>query len=119
MSTFTKIYIHIVFRVKYLQHQLNEEKRTHVYKYINGIISNLEHKPLCINGMGDHIHILIGLKPDKNISDLVKEIKRCSTNFINENKFIRGKFAWQEGFGAFSYSYSEKYKIINFFFIPR
>jgi putative transposase len=114
MSTYTQIYIHIVFRVKYTQLSLKGENRTRVYKYITGIIKNTGHKPIVINGMPDHIHILIGLTPDKTILDLVKEIKRCSTNFINENRFCKGRFAWQEGYGAFSYSRSQLDRVINY-----
>ena len=112
MSTYTQIYIHIIFRVKYTQLSLKGENQTRVYKYITGIIKNVGHKPIVINGMPDHIHILIGLTPDKTISDLVKEIKRCSTNFINENRFCKGKFAWQEGYGAFSYYRSQLDRVI-------
>ena len=100
MSTYTQIHIHIVFRVKNLYYHLSRENRTRVFKYMVGIISKLGHKPIIVNGMGDHVHILIGLRPDKCLSDLVKEVKRSSTNFINEKRFIQGKFAWQEGFGS-------------------
>jgi len=93
---------------------LHDEKRQRVYQYINGIIKNLKHKPIIINGTPDHIHILVGLNPSKNISDLVKEIKRNSTNFINEQNWFRGKFAWQEGYGAFSYGRSQLQSIINY-----
>ncbi len=72
------------------------------------------HKPIIINGMGDHVHILIGLAPNKTISDLVKEVKRASTNFINEQGWFTGKFSWQEGYGAFSYGQSQLQTIINY-----
>jgi len=114
MSTFTQLYIHIVFRVKNPQNVLPKEPRTKVYKYMTGIIKNLGHNPIIINGMPDHCHILVGLKPDKTIADLVKEVKRSSTNYVNENKLIYGKFSWQEGYGAFSYSRSQLDTLINY-----
>ena len=86
MTTYTQIHIHIIFRVKNTYHQLNVENRTTVFKYMFGIISYIGHKPLIVNGMDDHVHILVGLRPDKCISDLVKEVKRSSTNFINNNR---------------------------------
>ena len=107
MSTYTQLYIHIVFRVKNKRLKLDLQKRTHVYKYMNGIINNLGHKTMIINGVEDHVHILVSFAPDKTISDLVKEIKRCSTKYINQNGFSNTKFAWQEGFGAFIYSKSQ------------
>ncbi|MBM2815795.1 MAG: transposase [Ignavibacteria bacterium] len=64
--------------------------------------------------MPDHLHLLIGLKPDKALSDLVRDIKNNSTNFINDRRFVRGKFSWQEGFGAFSYSHSQLDTVINY-----
>ena len=114
MSTYTQIHIHIVFRVKNLNHQLGSEIRTNVFKYIFGIISNLGHKPLIVNGMSDHVHLLVGLKPDKCISDLVKEVKRSSTNFINQKRFTNGKFAWQEGYGAFCHTSSTLPRVIKY-----
>jgi REP element-mobilizing transposase RayT len=81
---------------------------------MSGIVSNLGHKPIIINGMSDHVHILVGLRPDKCISDLVKEVKRSSTNYINDRNLMRGKFAWQEGYGAFAHSNSNLPRVINY-----
>ena len=114
MSTFTQLYIHIVFSTLNRQNLLHGENRNRVYKYMTGIIKNLQHKPFIINGMPDHVHILFGLNPDRTISDLVHEVKRCSTNFINENKLSAVKFNWQEGYGAFSYSRSHLNRLINY-----
>jgi len=114
MSTFTQLYIHIVFATRDRAALLDGEKKTRVYQYVAGIIKNLGHKLIIINGMADHVHILIGLAPDKAISDLVKEVKRSSTNFINEQRWFPGKFAWQEGYGAFSYGQSQLQTIIGY-----
>ncbi|MCH7613392.1 MAG: IS200/IS605 family transposase, partial [Candidatus Marinimicrobia bacterium] len=78
-----------------------------VYKYITGIIQNKGHKIIAINGMPDHIHIFIGMKPKEAISDLVRDVKKDSSKLINTKNWIRGKFNWQEGFGGFSYGHSQ------------
>lgn len=106
-GAFTQLYVHIVFAVKYRERMLVNEIREELFKYISGIITNRKHKAIIINGVADHIHILIGLNPNDKISDLVACIKRESSSFINEKKFFRGKFHWQEGYGAFSYSRSQ------------
>lgn len=77
-----------------------------LYKYISGIVTNKEQKLLAINGMPDHIHFLIGMRPSCCLSDLIREIKKASNDFVNQKKFVRGNFYWQEGYGAFSYSHS-------------
>ena len=74
---------------------------------MSGIITNMGHKSIIINGMPDHIHILFGLKPDISISDTVHDVKRNTSLFINQQQWFRGKFTWQAGYGAFSYSRSQ------------
>lgn len=106
-GVFTQLYVHIVFAVKYRERLLTKEMRDKLFKYISGIITNRKHKVIIINGVADHIHILIGLNPNDKISDLVGCIKRESSSFINEKKWFRGKFHWQDGYGAFSYSKSQ------------
>jgi REP element-mobilizing transposase RayT len=106
-NTYTQLYIHIVFAVKGRYNLILEQHKDELYKYITGIIKNKGQKLLCINGMSDHIHIFIGMKPDIALSDLVRDVKHFSTNFINEKHWFKGKFYWQEGFGAFSYSHSQ------------
>lgn len=69
-------------------------------------LRNENQKLIAINGMPDHTHLLVGLKPDMSISDLVKEIKSSSSNFINSRRWVKGRFSWQQGFRAFSYSHS-------------
>ena len=106
-DTYTQLYIQLVFAVKgrnnFIQHAWDEE----LYKYITAIVQNDRHKMLAINGMPDHIHIFLGLNPAFSISDLVKDIKRASNNWINKKGFTKGKFEWQSGYGAFSYGKSQ------------
>jgi len=113
-NTYTQIYIQIVFAVKGRQNLILEKNKVELYKYITGIITNEGQKLIAINGMPDHIHILIGLKPDKALSDLVRDIKSNSSRFINKQNWINGKFEWQTGFGAFSYSHSHLDNVIKY-----
>ncbi len=85
-----------------------------LYKYITGIITNKEQKLLAINGMPDHIHIFINMRPSCCLSDLVREIKKSSNEFINRKGFPDFKFQWQEGYGAFSYSHSALNNVITY-----
>ena len=113
-NTYTQIYIHIVFAVEGRYNLIRDEFREELHKYITGIIQNEKHKLIIINSMIDHVHILIGIKPDSNLSDLVRDIKANSSKLINEKKWIKGRFNWQEGFGAFSYSHSQLDTIANY-----
>lgn len=113
-DTFSRIYIQIVFAVQGRDNSIRSEWEDELFKYITGIIQNKGQKLLVINGMPDHIHILIGMKPNCCLSDLVREIKKSSNTFINEKGFVRGKFNWQNGFGAFSYSHSALDNVIRY-----
>ena len=93
---------------------IRNEHKEEIYKYITGIVRNDGNKLIAINGMADHVHILLGLKPDTALSNLVRDIKSNSTNFINERRFASGKFSWQEGYGAFSYGRSQLDSIIRY-----
>jgi REP element-mobilizing transposase RayT len=113
-DTYTQLYVHLIFAVKGRQNQISKEWNVELYKFISGLVKNKKQKLIAINGMPDHIHILLGIKPDIALSPLVKVIKTSSTNFINEEKFLLGKFYWQEGFGAFSCSPSNLSKVANY-----
>lgn len=113
-NTYTQIHIQAVFSVQNRQCIISDSWKNELYKYITGIIKNNKHKPLAINGMPDHIHILFGLRPAQSISGLLQDIKGNSSKWINEKKFVKGKFSWQEGYGAFSYRKSDIPQIINY-----
>jgi putative transposase len=113
-NTYTQIYIHIVFSVSNRTHLIDTENKSEIEKYIAGHLKNKKHKLLAINCMPDHIHIFIGLNPDISISNLVRELKISSANFINDKKFIKGIFSWQTGYGAFSYSRSSIDNVIKY-----
>lgn len=113
-GTFSQIYIQVVFAVKGRESLIQSSWEAELYKYISGIIRNKDQKILAINGMPDHIHFLIGMKPSCCLSDLVREVKKSSNDFIKEKKFSQFKFQWQEGYGAFSYSHSSLDNVIAY-----
>ncbi|GAA6764637.1 IS200/IS605 family transposase [Flavobacterium sp. CGRL1] len=113
-DTYSQLYIQIVFAVKGRQNLISKKWKDEIYKYITGIITNKKQKLIAINGMPDHIHILVGIKPNISLSDLVRDIKSSSSKFINEQKWINGKFEWQNGFGAFSYGHSQLTNVIKY-----
>ncbi len=113
-NTYTKIHIQFVFAVKYRHAVIQSSWKNELYRYMTGIVQKNKHKLLVINGMPDHIHILVGLRPSQSISDLLQDIKGSSSRWINEGKFVKDKFEWQEGYGAFSYSPGELDNVINY-----
>ncbi len=106
-GTFSQIYIQYVFAVKGRENLLQKPWRDDLFKYIAGIIKGKGQKPIIVNGVADHVHVFVGLKPIVNISDLLRDIKNNSSNYINEKNLVHGRFSWQEGYGAFSYAHSQ------------
>ena len=106
-GTYSQIYIQAVFAVKGRENLIKPDWKAELNQYISGIISKKGNKSIIVNGASDHIHAFFGLKPALAVSDILREIKNNSTNFINDKGFVRGKFSWQEGYGAFSYSKSQ------------
>jgi len=113
-NTYTKIYIQAVFSPMHRQCLINKSWEEKLFKYITGIVQNNGHKMLAINGMPDHLHVFFGMKPNQSLSDLIKDVKANSSRWINQNKFTKEKFSWQEGFGAFSYGHSQLDDVINY-----
>jgi len=114
VNTFSQIYIQTVFAVSNRQSLIKSNFKEDLYKYITGIVKNQGQKLISINGMPDHVHILIGLRPAMALADLVQEIKADSTNFVNKRKLVHGRFSWQEGYGAFSYGHSQLDTIVRY-----
>ena len=113
-NTYTQLYIHIVFAVNGRMALIRDDFREELHKYITGIVTTKGHKLLAINSVKDHIHILVGLNPKIALSDLVRDVKNNSSAFINKKGWIKGKFSWQKGFGAFSYSRSHVDAVIEY-----
>lgn len=113
-GTFSQLYIQTVFAVKGRENLIDKKWRDELCKYISGIINGKNQKSIIVNGVSDHIHCFIGLKPSMSISDLMRDVKNNSSKFINEKGFVKGKFSWQEGYGAFSYSHSQIEQVYNY-----
>lgn len=113
-NTYSQLHIQFIIAVKGRQNLLHKNWREKVFKYIAKIIKDRGHKSIIVNGIEDHVHIFVGLNPSMSISDLVRDIKSNSSRFINQQQWIRGKFAWQSGYGAFSYSRSQIEDVYNY-----
>ena len=113
-NTYTQIHLQVVFAVRFRLAMIQPTWEGELHKYISGIIQSQDHKLLIINGMPDHIHVLFGLRPTQSLSDLMQDVKSSSSKWINERGFIAGRFEWQEGYGAFSYSKSQLSNVINY-----
>ncbi|MEZ4888490.1 MAG: IS200/IS605 family transposase [Chitinophagales bacterium] len=113
-NTYTQLYVHFVFAVKARQHLIPKTHKDQVYKYMTGAIQNRKHKLIAINGMPDHVHVFVGLHPNQSISDLAEETKTAATKFIKKQPWMKFDFAWQKGFGAFSYSRSQLDVVVKY-----
>ena len=113
-NTFFQIYIQTVFAVSGRESLIKPDFKEELYKYISGIVRNQKQKLIAINGVSDHVHILIGLRPAMALADLVQQIKVDSTHFINKRNLVHGRFNWQEGYGAFSYGHSQLDAVIRY-----
>jgi REP element-mobilizing transposase RayT len=113
-NTYTQINIQIVFAVSQRANLIPKNNREELHKYITTVIENKGQKLLAIFAMPNHIHILIGMRPNIALSDLVRDIKSTSSNFIIGKKWVKGKFSWQIGYGAFSYSNSQLERVIKY-----
>ena len=113
-NTYTQLIIHIVFAVKYRQSLLVQPYKDEICKYASGIVDNKNCKYHIINGHLDHLHVLAGLNPNISISDLVRDIKRSTSLFINERRWFYGRFAWQEGYSAFSVRFEDLPRIYQY-----
>ena len=113
-NTYTQIHIQAVFAVQNRNSLISKTWKENLYQYVTGIVQSNGHKVLAIGGMPDHIHLLVGMRPIQSLSDLMKDIKSGSSAWINKQRFSVGKFSWQEGYGAFSYSRSQLPQVIRY-----
>jgi len=113
-NTYSQIYLHFVFAVQDRSSVIREEWKNDLYRYMSGIISNNGHKAYIINGMPDHVHALVSMAPTQSPSELMYDVKRSSSLWINQQRLVAGKFLWQEGFGVFSYGQSQINSIANY-----
>lgn len=113
-GTFSQIYIHVVMVVKYRQPMIYADWEHTLYKYISGIVREKGQKLIAVNGMPDHVHLLLGIRPSCCLSDLVREIKKSTNKFINEHQLTDRKFEWQVGFGAFSNGHNSLGHVVRY-----
>jgi len=113
-NTYCQIYVHFVFAVQNRMGLIKQAWKDDLYKYITGTISNKGHKLLAIGGVSDHIHILVSMSPTQAISDLMADVKRSSSLWINERRLVPGKFSWQSGYGAFTYNKQQISNVANY-----
>ncbi len=113
-NTYTQIHIQFIFAVQNRQSLIQNEWREELYKYITGIVQNNNHKVLQINGMPDHLHLFVGMRPTQSLSDLMKIVKGDSSEWINRKGLTKSKFSWQAGYGAFSYAKSQVPTVIKY-----
>jgi putative transposase len=113
-NTYTQIHLHLIFAVQNRKSLIQNSWKDRLHEYITGIVQQNTHKMIIINGMPDHLHIAIGMRPTQSLSDLMQDIKGNSSKWINDNKLATGKFQWQEGYGAFSYNKSLLPKLIDY-----
>lgn len=113
-DTFTQIHIQCVFAVKYRDAVIDTAWKERLHKYIIAIVNNNGHKVLAINSMPDHLHLFFGMRPKQSLADLMRLVKGDSSEWINKEKLVRGKFRWQEGYGAFSYSKSHTDAVVKY-----
>jgi len=113
-DTFTKLYIQVVFATKLRAPLLQNSYRDRLFEYIGGILKGHDQIPLAINGTADHIHIFFIYKPHILLSDLIRDVKRDSSAFINANRLTNSTFRWQKSYGAFSYGSSQINRVIRY-----
>ena len=113
-NTYTQIHLQLVFAVKNRAAVIAPGWKYDLYGYMTGIIHQYKHKLIAINGMPDHVHILIGMRPTQSLSDLMQQLKQDASKWINENRLTGSQFAWQEGYGAFSYGKSQLPAVISY-----
>ncbi len=113
-GSFTQIYLHFVFAVKFREALLHAKQQKEVFPFIAGLINSMGHKSYAVNGMPDHVHVFMSMSPAKSPAETIKEIKRASSNFINEKKWFPGKFQWQNGYGCFSYGKSQVDTVVKY-----
>ncbi|WP_296621364.1 IS200/IS605 family transposase [Marivirga sp.] len=113
-NTYSQINIQCIFAVKGRKYLLTKDIRTELFKYMHGILKNDNTYPLAVNGWKDHIHVFFELSPKMSIADHMMKLKSSSSKWLNDHYFKSREFKWQEGYGAFSYSKSQRSNVINY-----
>ncbi len=113
-NTYSQINIHCVFAVKGRENLITKNYRDELHRFISVRLNNLDCYPLAVGGWKDHVHIFFELNLNHRIPDIMREIKSVSSKWINDNRYVKGKFSWQEGYGAFSHSRSQRNDVMQY-----
>lgn len=113
-NTYSQLNIHCVFAVKGRENLITSNFRDNLHRYMSGILKNDDSFPLAVNGWKDHVHVFFELPVTMSVSKQMQMLKSSSSKWINDNKLVQGKFSWQEGYGAFSYSHSQRDNVIKY-----
>ncbi|MBC8004582.1 MAG: IS200/IS605 family transposase [Verrucomicrobia bacterium] len=113
-NTYHQVYIHTVFAVKYRDAVILPPWRPLLHEVIGSLISETGCKTIISNGIEDHVHCLVGLRPVVSISELMKTVKAKSSKYINDHRLTNSRFEWQEGYGVFSYGHSQIEHVFNY-----
>jgi len=113
-NTYTQLYVQFVFSVKGRENLIKEKFRDELEKVMCGIVTEHKSKTYVIYCNPDHTHIFVGLHPTISVSKLIEQVKSGSSNWLNEKKYIAGKFSWQDGYGAFTYSKSQIDNVVKY-----
>lgn len=113
-NTYSQMYIQIVFAVKYRRAMLDKRWRGEVFKVMSTLIKETGCNSIIVNGVEDHVHCFVGLKPAISVSELMKGVKAKSSKFINDKALTNDRFEWQKGFGVFSYSQSQVERVYRY-----
>src|SRR5690606_24503110 len=105
-NTYTKMYIQTIFAVKYRKAQIQKNWKNQFFRVISNLINDMKCKAILVNGVENHLHCLLGLKPAVSVSVLMRSVKDPSSKYIIDHWLTETQFTWQEGFGAFTYSQS-------------
>jgi REP element-mobilizing transposase RayT len=111
---FTQMNVQVVFAVYRRENLLHEQFRPELFRYIQGILKNFDQFPLAVNGYNDHIHIFFELAPASNVTGVIQKVKANSSRWINQRRLVPGRFQWQRGYGSFTYSRSQRDRVINY-----
>jgi putative transposase len=113
-NTYTQIHLQFVFAVQFRATLIQDEWKDELYKYMTGIVQAHKHKLIIVNGMPDHVHMLVGMRPTQSVSELLQDVKGSSSLWVNERRLTKGRFQWQQGFCAISYSKKDLPNVIEY-----
>ena len=113
-NTYHQLYVQTVFAVKYRASVIKPEWRKEFFGVIGNLINEVGCKNIIVNGVADHVHCFFGMLPSLTISDVMQKIKANSSGWLNKQNFMKHRFEWQSGYGAFSYSRADLINVYQY-----